>query len=168
MNPLKTIIHDLSDEAFKALRISAEDYLIVSAWEKALFCQGCFGCWLKTPGKCVCKDRLQYIGTVLANSETIVVISRCSYGGYSPEVKRVFDRAIAESLPFFTYRAWKIHHPSRYKNRPSLSVYFYGDISEEEKKIAGDLVHANSINMNCRDCKSAFVANANELREVLA
>ena len=168
MSALKTIIHDLSDEEFEKLGFSPEEYMIIPAREKAAFCQGCFGCWMKTPGKCVYKDRLQYIGTVTANSEKLIIISRCCYGGYSPEIKRVFDRAISESLPFFTYRAWRIHHPSRYKNRPALSVYLYGDISDYEKEVAARLVRANAVNMNCRAYEHFFAESAEKLAEVTA
>lgn len=168
MGGLKTVIHDLPEEEFAKLGFSETEYTVIPAKEKAAFCQGCFGCWMKTPGKCVYKDRLQYIGTITANSEEIIVISRCCYGGYSPEVKRVFDRAVSESLPFFTYRAWRIHHPSRYKNKPSLSVYLYGDISDYEKEVAAKLVRANAVNMNCRASKHFFAEDLSKLSEVLA
>lgn len=33
-----------------------ENWLVVDAKAKAAPCQGCFGCWMKTPGTCVLKD----------------------------------------------------------------------------------------------------------------
>ena len=165
---MKVIIHDLPQEEFDKLGFSPEEYKIVDAGRKAAYCQGCFGCWLKTPGKCVYKDSLEYMGARLATSEELTVISRCTYGGYSAGVKRVFDRSIAVSQPLFTYRAWRTHHVPRYQNRPRFCVYFYGAASDYEKEIARELVQSNAVNLNCSSGKCVFIESAGQLKEVLA
>lgn len=159
----KMIIHDLTGDELSQLIPETEKYLIIDANIKAAHCKGCFGCWLKTPGKCVFKDRFQNIGAAMAQVETIFVISRNCYGGYSPGVKKVFDRSISASLPFFTYRGGRIHHFCRYKNKPSAVVYLYGKISDFEKQIASELVQVNSINMGWRDVKLLFAEGPSEL-----
>ena len=161
----KLLIHDLTPEELKSLAIDTEGYRLIDANEKAAPCQGCFGCWLKTPGKCVYGDRLQDAGALLPQSEEIAVISSNYYGGYSPGVKRVFDRSIAGSLPLFVYRSGKVHHPRRYKVKPILRVYFYGDITETEKQIAAKLVQANAVNMDSRDVKCFFSETLSAIKE---
>ncbi len=104
----------------------------------------------------------------MAQSEEVIVISRNCYGGYSPDVKKVFDRAISSSTPFFTYRDGKIYHVKRYKNSPVFTVYMYGEISDFEKQIAGELVRTNSVNMGRRDAKCHFADDISQLRELFA
>ena len=43
-------------------------------------CAGCFGCWTKTPGKCVIRDDPASIYPLIAQSDTVLYISRLAYG----------------------------------------------------------------------------------------
>lgn len=162
----RVIIHDLSDKQLLELATFRQEDRIVNANRKAAPCVGCFGCWLKTPGICLFKDELQTIGAIMGQAGEIIVISRACYGGYSPEVKRVFDRSVASSIPFFTYRAWRIHHPLRYHNTPSATVYLYGEMSDFEKDIARGLVKVNQANMGWKDVKLFFAENPLQIKEV--
>lgn len=64
-------------------------------------CIGCFGCWVKTPGECIIKDSYQNMGKQLSKCEELILISKCTYGGVSPFVKNVLDRAIPYISPNF-------------------------------------------------------------------
>lgn len=161
----RIIIHDLIDDELLQLIPATEKCLMIGANTKAANCMGCFGCWLKTPGKCVFKDALQYIGAAMAQGKEIIVVSRNCYGGYSPGIKKVLDRSIASNLPFFTYRGGKIHHSCRYKIRPDFTVYFYGEMSDFEKQIASELVQANANNMGWRNVKLYFAEELTQLKE---
>lgn len=162
----KIVICDLPEAQLRALLPTAENYLFIDANAKAAHCIGCFGCWLKTPSECVLKDRLQHMGAAMAMPKAVVVVSQNCYGGYSPGVKKVFDRSISCNLPFFTYRKGQIHHVLRYKNRPSFTAYFYGEVNGFEQEIAQNLVQANSINMGCHNAKAFFMKEPAQLREV--
>lgn len=155
MNAKGLIIHDLDDKTAKTIEFP-DSYDVIAAREKAAFCQGCFGCWLKTPGACVYGDCLKEMGRRMSTSSQIIVITRNFYGGYSPEIKRIFDRSISASLPFFTYRSGQIHHPQRVKRERKLTFLFYGEISEFEKEIGQKLVKANGINMAVTEAKAEF------------
>jgi multimeric flavodoxin WrbA len=114
-NILKVIVHDLKEQDFTLLRIAGNDFEVINANNPSAPCMGCFHCWLKTPGTCKINDDLKNIGSLMGSSEEIVLISKNCYGGYSEPVKKVIDRSISTSLPFFTYRSGKMRHRRRYK-----------------------------------------------------
>ncbi len=131
-------------------------------------CIGCFGCWVKTPGKCVINDEYKNMGAKLGATNEIIVISKCTFGSYSSFIKNVFDRSISYVLPYFEMRNGKMHHSIRYENKLKLKAYFYGEnITEEEKKTAEALVKANALNFNGEVVEVAFAENAEKLKEVI-
>ena len=48
-------------------------------------CMGCFGCWTKTPGRCVIRDDATQVYPYMAQSNAVLYISRLKYGGYHYE-----------------------------------------------------------------------------------
>lgn len=164
---MKVVIHDLEQETLRKLALPESGVLLVDARKKGVYCQGCFNCWTKNPGECTYKDQLQKIGRTISCCEELWIISRSVYGTYSPEVKRVLDRSISRSYPFFTFRSGEIHHPLRFKTHPHLRVCWYGEITEFEKETAKELAERNSINLSCRDVQVFFAEDAGRLKEVL-
>lgn len=144
-----------------------DNWLVLDAKAKAAHCQGCFGCWLKTPGTCVLKDGLQHLGAAIAQSRELILASRCCYGGFSPEVKRAIDRSISDSLPFFTYRGGKLHHSLRYHRAPVLTVCFYGSMTGFERETAERLAQANRVNMGSPSLRLLFADGPEQVKEVL-
>lgn len=164
---MKLIIHDLPDDKAKELfSHHSSDYKIVSGHSNISPCIGCFGCWMKNPAKCCIPDKYHNMGKLLASSEECIIISRCVYGCYSPEIKVLLDRSISYLLPFFTVRNSMVHHKNRYKNHQlSLTVYFYGEtITPNEVLTAKQLVQANMINLNASKYETCFLKNPFELR----
>lgn len=161
----KIIIHDL-DVNYQHLLPDLNDCFIIDANTKAANCIGCFGCWLKTPGVCILKDSFQYLGAVIPQGKELIIITKNCYGGYSPSVKRVMDRSIAASTPFFTYRNRETHHTLRYSTRLKCKVFMYGEISALEKQIASELIAANGINMGWQDFTLTFLDDLRQLQEV--
>ncbi len=71
------------------------EYKIIKPKGDIRHCIGCFGCWVKTPGKCVIHDGYYETGVVMSKCTELIIISRCYYGSVSPFVKMVQDRAIS-------------------------------------------------------------------------
>lgn len=164
----RLIIHDLPNEQFNALEINLENTTVVEADGRYAPCKGCFGCWAKTPGKCVYKDRLQYMGAMLAGSDEVILISQNTYGGLSSEVKNVLDRGIAISLPFFAFREGRIHHAHRYKKfHTDLVMCLYGEMTALERRTAEKIVEANRINGAYKSSKLITVNAVEQLKEVV-
>lgn len=162
---MNVIIHDLTDREFQTLFPNTEkDTCIISDTGRIRNCIGCFGCWIKTPGKCVLKDGYEHMGELLSKTDKVIIISQCYYGGYSPFVKNVLDRSISILLPFFVTRKDETHHKRRYKKEFELSVFFYGDsISQAEMEIAKKLVKANCVNMHVSQYNVHFYESLKDL-----
>lgn len=128
---MKLIITDIEDFH---VQINGE-YKVIKPWHHIQHCIGCFGCWAKTPGKCVIHDGFEDTGIMMSQCSELIFISKCYYGSVSPFVKMVQDRAISYIHPNFVIRQKEMHHKRRYKNVISLSAYFYGENITDNEKI---------------------------------
>ena len=149
---MNILIHDRNE-------LTQENFLIDNTVETHIItdngkmkpCICCFGCWIKTPGQCIIKDGYNNLGGLFSKCDRLIIVSRCFYGGFSPFVKNVLDRCICPyQLPFFKTRKGVTRHPLRYKNKITMSVHLYGDISENEKetskKLADRLFYKRTVN----------------------
>lgn len=161
----RLIIYDVPTEHIE--KFTNEEDILVNANEIHRYCIGCFGCWLKTPGKCIIKDGFENMGQRLSQVSAFILISKATFGSYSSAVKNVLDRSISYVLPFFEIRNGEMHHGERYHNDLTISALFYGDMSEEEKQTAENLVKANAVNLNAALGRVHFVEGTENAREVL-
>ena len=67
---------------------------------KIAHCVGCFGCWTRTPGKCVIHDDAPQVYTAIAKCDTVLYISRVVYGSYDVPMKTMLERAIPVQQAF--------------------------------------------------------------------
>ena len=130
---MKTIIHDL-DKFYNSLFKSKYEN-VIHADGKYAPCQGCFGCWTKHPAQCYLKDPLKMVCRLIGKTDELVIVTENYYGAYSSSVKNVLDRSIGLSTPFSTYRGKQMHHTLRYGKKKKLTVYAYGYMTEDEKKL---------------------------------
>lgn len=115
---------------------------------KVSACQGCFECWVKTPGECKIDDLGRKIAKKMVQSNLILHFTPITFGGYSSELKKVIDRFIPTILPFFTKREGEIHHKQRYKKRAAIIVVGYLDKPDKVKEtVFKKLIYRNSLNM---------------------
>lgn len=156
---MKLLIHDLENKKFrKIFPNQLDDTIIISDDDTIHHCIGCFGCWIKTPGACIIRDKYGDMGEYLSKCQEVILISKCCYGGFSPFVKNVLDRSISYIHPYFVIRNGEMHHRRRYKNHIDMRVWFYGEnITEKEKQTSEKLVKANSINLDCHVSSISFV-----------
>ena len=87
---------------------------------KIAHCLGCFGCWLKTPGMCVDDDTGRQIAKAVIQSDVTVLFTPVTFGGYSPDLKKLVDHFIQLTSPYFQMDHGEVHHPPRYTRRPRL------------------------------------------------
>ncbi|MDR2301263.1 MAG: flavodoxin family protein [Deltaproteobacteria bacterium] len=162
------ILHDLSDsDSLDCLPDPKIGLTIFPALPKVNLCQGCFGCWVKTPGRCVIKDRGSDFAPLLAKHDLVTVISRLVFGGFSGPVKAIIDRSIGFILPFFEYRNGRMFHVRRYPESPSFRYFFYGRNFGPNLETAKKLAQANKQNFMSPCCSVDCFATLAELKLAL-
>lgn len=162
---MNLIIHDMEKAQFEALFPNIDkNAKIICDNGNIKSCIGCFGCWIKTPGRCVIHDGYENTGSDFSKADNVIIISKCTYGSYSPFIKNVLDRAISYMLPSFEIINNETHHKQRYERTFHYHVFFYGnDITKEEKATAEKLVQANSINYHVKSFEVHFFNSADAL-----
>lgn len=141
-------------------------------------CQGCFDCWVKSPGECRTDDYGREVAKKMVQSNLIIHLTPITFGGYSSELKKVIDRFIPTILPFFTKRDGETHHTYRYPNRASIIVVGFLEQTDDEKELTfKELVYRNSLNMGApihealiyfkNQNKSDFIDNFNTILQIV-
>lgn len=101
----------------RALRVAVPDdgktaYVDLTT-RKIARCVGCFGCWTRTPGRCVIRDDATRIYPLIARSDTLLYVSRIRYGGYDTVMKTMLERAIPVQQAFIRVVDGETHHEQR-------------------------------------------------------
>ncbi len=148
----------LSDKPLDIVLPDKEEikYVDLSAL-KIANCIGCFGCWTKTPGRCVIRDDATKVYPYIAQSDTLLYVSHIRYGGYDTVMKTMLERAIPIQQAFIRIHEGETHHVQRLVAEKSATIIAYGDIVEEEKEIFNQLVQRNAHNMNFKSYEVIFV-----------
>jgi multimeric flavodoxin WrbA len=112
-------------------------------------CIGCFHCWLKTPGMCVEDDEGRRIAKAFIQSDTAVLFTPVTFGGYAPDLKKMMERCVPLISPFFAVEHGEVHHPPRYVRRPRLIVIGVQKwFNLREARIFQTLAGRNAINLH--------------------
>lgn len=120
-------------------------------------CVGCFGCWIKTPGRCVIRDDAVHVYPRIAESSRMLYVSRVKYGGYDTPMKTMLERAIPTQQAFIRLLRGEAHHFQRRVAPKQATILAYGDISDEEQALFRRLVARNAHNMNFASHQVRFV-----------
>ncbi len=155
----------VTDIASSRLRLP-EGCEVIEASGEYRHCVGCFGCWVKTPGRCIIKDNISRIAVDMSRCERLIIVSRCVYGSYSPEVKLVLDRSIGYLHPYMVKSKGETHHKKRYAHSFEVSVRFYGELTDSERQTARKLVEANADNWYAEVKDVSFYDSADRAAEV--
>lgn len=108
-------------------------------------CMGCFGCWKKTPGICVIDDPARAINEKIIQSELVVYLTPITFGGWSSEIKKMFDRQLPLLPPGIVLIGGECHHQMRYERYPSIIGIGIAENNNYEDTFK-ELIRRNSIN----------------------
>lgn len=120
-------------------------------------CTGCFGCWVKTPGRCVFHDDLEPVLADTIAADILLVVAPV-YDGFLPAIiKMCFDRMIPLLHPYLEIVNQEVHHRKRYEKYPELALILDLPVSHEE---ISNLMHhwAERIVLNMRSRLRAFLS----------
>ncbi len=129
-------------------------------------CIGCFGCWTKTPGRCVIRDDAVKVYPKIAASRRVLYISKIKYGSYDTVMKTMLERAIPIQQAFIRLLNGETHHIQRNVVPKQATIIGYGNISDEEKRIFTQLVERNARNM-CFENYRVIFAQENILEQTV-
>jgi multimeric flavodoxin WrbA len=130
-------------------------------------CIGCYGCWLKTPGRCIIDDVSRKITDLAARSSVWIFLTPVVYGGYSWYLKKAVDRMLPLFLPFFTKRDEETHHFMRCNNASSLIVFGATNYNNKESEdIFKSLVSRNSLNFSNSNSQSIILSGKDSVESI--
>jgi hypothetical protein len=133
----------------EVLKRDAEIQIFTLREMKLAHCLGCFTCWVKTPGMCVENDDGRTIARAVIQSGATVFFTPVTFGGYSPDLKKMMDRIIQLISPLFQLDHGEVHHPPRYARRPRLVMLGVQRRSNpHEAHIFKTLAGRNAINLH--------------------
>lgn len=132
---------------------SKNEYTIINSMQYNIkFCSGCFGCWVKTPGKCVQKDDMSMLLRGIINSDITVFITEIKVGFISSEMKKINDKSIPLLHPYMDIIDGELHHQKRYDKYPDLGLVLIDDddISDEVFEINSNCFKRFAINFRTK------------------
>ena len=105
-------------------------------------CIGCWNCWLKTPGRCVMKDKMTEFYPNYVNSDTVILLMNTSQGFISNQAKAFFDRTIPHYLPYIEIEDGECHHVARYQSYPDIVFYYDTEgLTNQEEQVIEDYLY---------------------------
>ena len=139
---LAILIDELKSEGAEVRTFNLRESRIAS-------CIGCFGCWVQTPGTCVLDDAGREIAGWIIRSDLTILFTSVTFGGYSSELKKMVDRWIPLTLPYFNKCHSEIHHRPRYSRYPKIvGIGVQRELNETEASIFRTLVGRNALNLH--------------------
>jgi multimeric flavodoxin WrbA len=86
------------------------------------YCNGCFGCWVKTPGECVFADDSYKVRSEYIGSDLVIFSSPIIAGFTSALLKKTQEKLLPLIHPYFEKENGEFHHRRRYDNYPNIGV----------------------------------------------
>ena len=120
-------------------------------------CIGCFGCWVKTPGKCIIRDDATKVYPLIAKSKRLLYVSKIRYGSYDIPMKTMLERSIPIQKAFIRLVHGETHHVQRNVIEKDATIIAYGDTSQEEQELFKRLVSRNASNMMFKSWNVRFI-----------
>lgn len=80
-------------------------------------CTGCYGCWVKTPGKCVLKDDMANLLEQIRLCDLLVLATPVYVYSMTSLMKAFIDRMLPLVEPHFVKEGNCYKHPSRYNRK---------------------------------------------------
>jgi hypothetical protein len=105
-------------------------------------CIGCWSCWVKTPGRCICKDAMSEIYPDYVNSDKVILLMDTAQGFINHSAKAFIDRTIPHYHPYIDIVDGECHHKMRYGRYPELHFYYDEQgLKPDEEQVIEDYLY---------------------------
>ncbi len=134
---------------------------------KIAYCQGCFKCWVKTPGVCVIDDAGREVTRKIVQSDLVIYFTPVTFGGYSSTLKKALDRSISLIHPFFEKTHGEYHHKRRYpKTFHFIGLGVLSERDNEQAQMFSHLIERNALNLRTEKYALSIIYPGQELEEI--
>jgi len=139
---------------------------LIKASEKNInYCNGCWSCWWKTPGKCAHNDDMPELYKNYLLSDLVLHFSPLEMGFISSKLKTINDRSIPLVHPYMCIVQGESHHIKRYEKYPLLGLIVDPqDSDQEEMDITKDLYSRMALNLKTE--LKIFTTNQRPMEEL--
>jgi multimeric flavodoxin WrbA len=116
------------------------------------YCTGCWGCWVKTPGKCQSDSASQEMDKALINSDFVLWAAPMKMGYPSELLKMAMDKHLPLIHPYMEVVQNEAHHLKRYAKYPRLGLLVEKEALTDELdlKITTQLFQRTALNFKSR------------------
>jgi multimeric flavodoxin WrbA len=116
------------------------------------YCTGCWGCWVKTPGKCQSDLASQEMDEAIINSDYLLWAAPLKMGYPSELLKMAMDKHLPLIHPYMVVDQFEAHHQKRYKKYPRIGLLVEKELSTDELdlKIVTQLFQRTALNFKSR------------------
>lgn len=110
--------------------------------DKIKACIGCWSCWVKTPGVCICKDAMAEIYPDYVNADKVTLLMDTAQGFINHSAKAFIDRTIPHYHPYIEIVDGECHHKARYARYPEMHFYYDDQhVTAEESQVIEDYLY---------------------------
>ncbi len=111
------VMADFFCQGMQKAGVEVETILLLE--EKLEYCRGCFGCWTRTPGKCVIDDAMNDLISRCLNADYLIYATPVYYYTMPAILKNFIDRTLPISTPqIHKNDKGEFYHEGRYKKYP--------------------------------------------------
>lgn len=123
------------------------------------YCNGCWGCWVKTPGRCVNEDGSREVCRAWVNSDLVLLASPLRMGFVTSLLKAALDKIIPVSLPYIVIHQGETRHRPRYRTTPKLAALLEREenTDPEDLGIVEETFRRNALNFRTKYCFTRYL-----------
>ncbi len=115
-------------------------------------CNGCFGCWTRSPGECVQADDGPKLRQAVIQSDFHLLASPLKMGFVSALSKTSLDKSLPLIHPYIAVDHGEAHHRARYARYPQIGLLLQEepDTDAADRHIIEDIFSRAALNMKAK------------------